>query len=255
MTKQKRADFLRELKADINDYTEFSCTYPLDDDIENFIWVKTKDAKIGNSACHYEVIFYAKGEGMRTDVPFVEVHFESTTYKNFQGIELPEGLAYDEWEKKDGRIVYTDGGDSRLSNVAVIERLWKLEKLIGKDLRAAFDSQIPKSGTRSKDAAENARAYAGDKCEIDAEHESFVTNSDKYYTEAHHLIPMACQAKFENSLDQEQNIVCLCPNCHKAIHHGADKLELVEELWNQRKTDLKAAGIGITLSDLKAYYA
>ena len=80
-------------------------------------------------------------------------------------------------------------------------------------------------------------------------------DNEKNFTEAHHLIPMAGQADFENSLDQEQNIVCLCPNCHKAIHYGADKLELVEELWNQRKTDLKAAGIGINLSDLKADYA
>ena len=65
MTKQERADFLRELKADINDYTEFSCTYPFDDDIENFIWVKTKDAKIGNFDCHYEVIFNDPADGSR----------------------------------------------------------------------------------------------------------------------------------------------------------------------------------------------
>lgn len=255
MTKQERIDFLRELKADINEYTEFSCTYPLDEDIDNFIWVGTKDARIGNSACHYEVIFYARGEGVRTDVPFVEVHFESATYKNFQGIELPEWLAYEDWDKrKESRIVYTDDGGSRLSNVAIIERLRKLDKHIGKDLRAAFDSQIPKANTKNKNAIENARAYAGDKCEICADHESFVTGSDRNYTEAHHLIPTANQADFENSLDQEQNIVCLCSNCHNAIHYGADKHSLVEELWNQRKTRLKAAGIGITLSDLKAYY-
>ncbi|MBD5447418.1 MAG: hypothetical protein HDR32_06690 [Treponema sp.] len=255
MTKQERADFLRELKADINDYTEFSCTYPFDDDIENFIWVKTKDAKIGNFDCHYEVIFYVKGDGVRTDVPFVEVHFESPSYKSFQGIELPEGLAYENWEKKDGRIVYTDGGDERLSSVAVIERIRKLDRQIGKDLRAAFDSQIPKANEKKPHAAESAKAYAGDKCEICADREVFLTNSERNFTEAHHLIPLSKQGDFENSLNQEQNIVCLCPNCHKEIHHGMNKLELVEELWNQRKTELKAAGIGINLSDLKAYYA
>lgn len=266
MTKKDRIAFLRELKAEINDNTEFSCTYPIDDDIENenFIWVKTKDAKIGNLACHYEVLFYAKGEGMNTNVPFVEVHFESTTYKSFQGIALPEGLAYADWGKKDGRIVYTDEGEE-LSKEAVIKRLRKLEKLIGQDLRAAFDSQIPKAGTDTelgfaaaptkRTIKENAKWYAGNKCEICAEHETFFTDDGRMYMEAHHLIPLASQAEFENSLNQEQNVVCLCPNCHREIHLGMNRLELAEELWNKRKTELKAAGIGITLSDLKAYYA
>ena len=261
MTKKDKIAFLRELKAEINENTNFSCTYPHDEDIEYFIWIKTKDAKIGNSACHYEVLFYAKGEGMRTDVPFVEVHFESPTYKSFQGIELPEGLAYADWaNRKERRIVYTDEGEE-LSQEAVIKRLKKLDKLIGQDLRAAFDSQIPKAGmdTEQGDVAapnkrtikENAKWYAGNKCEICAEHKSFIAQDGRMYTEAHHLIPLAGQAEFENSLNQEQNIVCLCPNCHREIHHGMNKLELAEMLWNKRKTELKAAGIGINLSDLK----
>ncbi|MDE6773230.1 MAG: hypothetical protein K2J14_01160 [Treponemataceae bacterium] len=104
MTKQEKIDFLRELKAEINENTTFSCTYPHDEDIEYFIWVKTKDAKIGNLACHYEVLFYAKGEGMRTDVPFVEVHFESPTYKSFpKDLRMRTGLT----EKKEGSYTRT----------------------------------------------------------------------------------------------------------------------------------------------------
>ncbi|MDE6773229.1 MAG: HNH endonuclease [Treponemataceae bacterium] len=157
-------------------------------------------------------------------------------------------------------MVYTDDGEE-LSQEAVIKRLKKLDKLIGQDLKAAFDSQIPKAGTNTEqgDVAapnkrtikENAKWYAGNKCEICAEHKSFIAQDGRMYTEAHHLIPLAGQAEFENSLNQEQNIVCLCPNCHREIHHGMNKLELAEMLWNKRKTELKAAGIGINLSDLK----
>lgn len=267
MTKQEKITFLKELKTAINENTDFSCTYPIDEAIENFIWVSTKDERIGNLACHYEVLFYSKGCGVPTDVPFVEVHFESATYKNFQGIELPEWLTYDNWSnRKERRIIYTDGKEE-CSTEAVIKRLKKLEKCIGQDLRAAFDSQIPKADTNTEqeDAAtpgtrtikDNAKWYANFRCEINPDHETFVTEGGINYMEAHHLIPPKkwVQAEFENSLEQEQNLVCLCPNCHREIHHGMNKLELVETLWEQRKKKLKAAGIGVTLSKLREYYS
>ena len=266
MTKQEKIDFLRELKAEINENTTFSCTYPIDERIDYFIWVKTKDAKIGNLDCHYEVIFYSRGDGVRTDVPFVEVHFENPeTFENFHGIDLPEGLEYADWEgRKDSRIVYTDEGKN-FSKEAIIERLKKLERLIGQDLRDAFARQIPKTKKktvqrepeypRNPAVIENALCYAGNKCEIDNTHTSFIADDGENYMEGHHLIPLSKQGDFETSLDQEQNVVCLCPNCHKEIHHGKDRLKLVTELWNKRKTDLKAADIGINLSDLKAYYS
>ncbi|MGL4999965.1 MAG: HNH endonuclease [Cetobacterium sp.] len=44
--------------------------------------------------------------------------------------------------------------------------------------------------------------------------------TNKQYMEAHHLIPMNAQDSFKNSLDVLGNVVSLCPNCHRMIHHG-----------------------------------
>ena len=50
---------------------------------------------------------------------------------------------------------------------------------------------------------------------------------------------------FEKSLDVEANIVSLCSNCHNKIHYGSDIEGMIRNLWNQRKEQIQAAGIGV----------
>ena len=93
------------------------------------------------------------------------------------------------------------------------------------------------------------------KCEINNNHNTFIRKSDGTpYMEPHHLIPIAYQDNFENSLDVEENIVSLCSNCHNEIHYGKNRMELIEYLYNKRKDFLKEKGIYITLEKLKEYY-
>lgn len=108
---------------------------------------------------------------------------------------------------------------------------------------------------RDRQAAANALAKAHFLCEADKDHLSFIRkNSDKPYTEPHHLIPLAFQDRFEVSLDVEENIVSLCSNCHNEIHYGADADKLIEKLFAERCSDLKRAGIDIFLQDVLAMY-
>ena len=55
-------------------------------------------------------------------------------------------------------------------------------------------------------------------------HFSFMRKDGKTpYVEGHHIIPMKAQKDFPMiSLDIVENIVGLCPNCHKMVHHGAE---------------------------------
>lgn len=61
--------------------------------------------------------------------------------------------------------------------------------------------------------------------------------------EAHHLIPMEYYNYFDVSIDVEENIVSLCSNCHREIHHGKDASVIVKKLYEQRKTCLQKAGM------------
>lgn len=108
---------------------------------------------------------------------------------------------------------------------------------------------------RDRKIAANALFRAKHKCEVDKNHPSFIRkNTSLNYTEPHHLIPMAYQDSFENSLDVEANIVALCSNCHNQIHYGDGSEELLKELYKKRKEELEQAGIPISLEKLLNLY-
>lgn len=108
---------------------------------------------------------------------------------------------------------------------------------------------------RDKQRAINALNHANYSCEIDIKHMCFLRKDGiTPYTEAHHLIPLAFQYKFKNSLDIEENIVSLCSNCHNEIHYGFNAKKLISKLFEERKDILKAKGINITIDELYEYY-
>ena len=96
------------------------------------------------------------------------------------------------------------------------------------------------------------------KCEINKDdHNTFLAKNGKQFMEAHHLIPMSAQKDFKINLDRVENIICLCPNCHSAIHFGCESIrkDYLEKLYNQRIDKLRAVGLEISLEDLfNKYY-
>ena len=92
------------------------------------------------------------------------------------------------------------------------------------------------------------------KCNLDPSHVSFVGKNDKQYMEAHHLIPFANQDYYDNSLDCAANIICLCPNCHRKLHHGKNIVEELKKLYSDRKDKLEKSGIKVSFDDLLKYY-
>ena len=108
---------------------------------------------------------------------------------------------------------------------------------------------------RNRSTAIQALALADYKCEIDRNHVLFKRkNKNVDYTEAHHLIPLSAQSKFNYSLDVPANIVSLCCVCHRIIHFGEDSEKLLTKLYYERKDQLKAAGIEISLEELLDLY-
>ncbi len=91
----------------------------------------------------------------------------------------------------------------------------------------------------------------------DDPHKSFISKkTKKNYVEGHHLVPFSCQNDFLYSLDVEENIVILCPNCHRKLHHGApaEKNEPLEHLLSERRLALIDRGINVSFDDLRLKY-
>lgn len=107
---------------------------------------------------------------------------------------------------------------------------------------------------RKKSVSVNALKRAGNTCECNNKHKSFLRkNSTIKYMEPHHLIPLQFHEDFEWSLDVEANVVSLCSECHNQIHYGNGKA-IIEKLWKLRKDELKDAKIPIEKEDLFRYY-
>ncbi|MEH2550743.1 5-methylcytosine-specific restriction protein A [Bradyrhizobium sp. AZCC 2262] len=74
---------------------------------------------------------------------------------------------------------------------------------------------------RNPEMAAIAIQAASHQCEVEPTHLTFTSRKTKKpFVEAHHLVPMQCQDQFEVSLDVPENIVALCPGCHRKFHHA-----------------------------------
>ena len=105
--------------------------------------------------------------------------------------------------------------------------------------------------------AKTALMLADFKCEINkADHITFLSKNGRQFMEAHHLIPMHAQKDFKINLDRVENIVCICPNCHSAIHLGSDsvRLDYLRALYEKRIDSLRSLGLDISFGELFSKY-
>lgn len=89
-------------------------------------------------------------------------------------------------------------------------------------------------------------------CEYNNRHETFISKTTGLsYMEGHHLIPMKHQDKFTCGIDVYANVVCLCPVCHRLLHHGRDqeRIYVAERLFEQRSSRLANSGIDLSKND------
>jgi len=109
----------------------------------------------------------------------------------------------------------------------------------------------------SANTKEEAKKLANYKCEFDSNHTTFISKStNNFYVEAHHLIPFSKRNEFDVSIDIVQNLVALCPNCHRKIHLAKDeeKKLLLDTLFENRKENLLTENINIDKKKLYNFY-
>lgn len=98
-------------------------------------------------------------------------------------------------------------------------------------------------------------------CENDYQHETFISKkTQQKYMEAHHLIPVCFQKdvwdKYHINIDCVENLVSLCPTCHKAIHYGTKDVQkkMIGDLFSRCAPKYKAIGLNITLEEILKFY-
>ena len=127
----------------------------------------------------------------------------------------------------------------------------------GVKIKGKSGGKSSKSWKRNRNRAFTALKDAEFKCELDESHKTFISyKTEMPFMEAHHLIPMENQGDFKYSIDVSENIICLCPNCHRSFHNSVDetKLKLITKFLNKRKVLLKEREITINQEKLSEYY-
>lgn len=168
-----------------------------------------------------------------------------------KNVDLVEKKMHD-YFKKDS--IEDDKLKKELSNIKKEKKYFEYDNKLSPKPKQK-EIQGIKVYNRDKQKAINALNHANYSCEIDKNHKVFFRKDGiTPYTEAHHLVPLSYQYKYDYSLDIEENIVSLCSNCHNEIHYGFNAKELIKQLYNQRKDLLAKKGIEITLEELYQYY-
>jgi 5-methylcytosine-specific restriction protein A len=88
-------------------------------------------------------------------------------------------------------------------------------------------------------------------CKISHKHITFISNKTNY-VEGHHIIPMFQQKNYDFNLDDVNNIISLCPNCHREIHSADNKKKIIDNLYKLNKQYMEANNI--YLNDLYKMY-
>ena len=91
------------------------------------------------------------------------------------------------------------------------------------------------------------------KCFFDNNHITFPTSNCEVYMEGHHIIPVSRKESFTQDLDVVENILCLCPTCHRKIHLATSEIKqlMLEEIIDKTQISLC---FNINLMQLKEIY-
>ena len=95
------------------------------------------------------------------------------------------------------------------------------------------------------------------KYEVNSTHNTFIARvTNENFVEVHHLVPMSYQEEFEASLDVSANIIALCPNCHRLLHHAREKesSSRLRLLFDKRQSKMGLFGISLSVEKLLRYY-
>ena len=113
---------------------------------------------------------------------------------------------------------------------------------------------IEKSYARNRNLVYQALSRDDFKCQLNTMHETFKTKDNIPYMECHHLVPLSMRDRFSVNLDVLENLVCLCPVCHRKLHYGLDIHDELLKLYLSKKEELEKVGIILTLDELESYY-
>ncbi|GHT34074.1 hypothetical protein FACS189427_00750 [Planctomycetales bacterium] len=130
-----------------------------------------------------------------------------------------------------------------------------------------FDNNFVRQGDRKNIRTQAMEKYRYqcffDYCDNNENHKLahelnyFQTKKKQTYLEGHHMIQMENSKFFQNDVDVAENIIPVCPNCHRKLHNADTKTvsEMVKLYCDTRdKKELMRKGIFVDIDTMFRFY-
>lgn len=85
----------------------------------------------------------------------------------------------------------------------------------------------------------------------------FLTRKNERYLEGHHIIKLEHATLFNNDLDVVENLIPLCPNCHRKLHNATESTvaKMLQIIYtNINKKEWIRKGIFVDIETLSSFY-
>lgn len=74
---------------------------------------------------------------------------------------------------------------------------------------------------------------ANSNCFFNCNHELFLTNQNRVYLEVHHCIPLSYAKKLGKKGDFKENLIAVCPTCHRRLHYEDSESITKQVMYNE----------------------
>jgi len=171
-------------------------------------------------------------------------------------------IAYIEGILEDKEILDYDGSEEQ-------EEIQRAEPANTEDIKHSSNKPLcivnaspGKAIAKDSKISKSALIAAKFTCTINPAHITFITKHNIPYMEGHHLIPCTVtnseyfKERFNKNIDCFENIVCICPNCHREVHYGEwnSKSEKIKIMLKKQQEKLKRVGLMISDEELLNLY-
>jgi len=179
-----------------------------------------------------------------TDMPWIVQYVGEFSYLEYEEKEMDDenrnqrtGFRFHLRPVNDSDITLTDELSKSLSDEALFERARK---------KSSSGPIEPKQRTSSGyryPGSEEVRRYAlrvaDGLCQGCGDEAPFIDKSGEQYLEVHHIEPRS-----SGGADEPNNVIAICPNCHRRVHRGKDGDQLNEQLKERAQKHCKRLILG-----------
>lgn len=121
-----------------------------------------------------------------------------------------------------------DIGTTDIDTLSIEELREKAEASVNGDTATTTTSRFRTTYRRSEVVKKYALRVADGVCQGCGDEAPFLDSDGEPFLEVHHL-----HRRSDGGADHPDNVIALCPNCHRRVHYGQDGEEFNQRLINE----------------------